>query len=65
MKTILIDNYKIVINLINQCYKFIISINEMIVDLLLFNKDEFSSSFEAEEYAKEYVRYNCDFSYDN
>ena len=65
MKTIIIDNYKVVINLINKCYKFIISINDMIVDVLLFGKNEFSSLFEAEEYAKEYVQYNFEFSFED
>lgn len=55
MKTIIIDNYKIVIKMINECYKFIISLNNMIIDELLFNESEFGSFEEVEEYAIDYV----------
>lgn len=41
--------------MINKCYKFIISFNNMIIDELIFNKSEFGSFEEVEEYAIDYV----------
>jgi hypothetical protein len=37
----------------------------MIVDVLLFGMNEFNSFFEAEEYAKEYVQYNFEFTFED